>query len=96
METEYKEAIKRSKIKRLNWKKILGSSLNTWVYSSCRQGYSEEQIVRETFERTRVVWKYQPELFEGFTWLEVSKNIKIGVSARVTEYHMLNKFNIGG
>ena len=81
---ELREAIERSRIPRINWKKILGKSLNAYVRDNCN--HDKETIIHSIL----LICKKQEnaKFLYGWRWLDVVKNVRIGVSARIAEIHI--------
>jgi hypothetical protein len=84
---EWEDARDRSKIKRINWKKVLnGKSLNRFVYDALAIDVPQEVIVHRILQLAKLhpeVWK------DTYSWTKLVENVKIGVSARIAENNML-------
>ena len=77
----WQEAAEVTKIKRIDWKSILGKSFTQFVLDSHNQGVDPEEIVFLILKECR----RNSICLIGWTWPEIFKNVKIGVSARLTE-----------
>ena len=83
----WQEAKEVSRIKRINWKLILGKSFTSYVIDSRKKGIDNEEIVFNILKECKKNSIY----LLGWSWPEVFKNVKIGVSARSTEIKIYNK-----
>lgn len=75
---EWQEAAARNKQPRLNWRRILGKSMNQYVAEEWARGKSKEEIIENIWEKVRA---------EGWDSLDsrIYEKIRIGVSARIGE-----------
>ena len=64
---------------RLDWQKILGCDFAAFVYARLRDGFDAADIVKMVFDAS--------VLGSGMDEKTLMKRIKIGVSARVSEYN---------
>ena len=78
MQYEWQEAAARNKTPRLNWKRILGKSMNKYVAEQVAKGQTKEQIIGQIYQRV---------VDAGFDMLDkrIYEKIRIGVSARIGE-----------
>ncbi|MFW6172422.1 MAG: hypothetical protein ACOC5T_01640 [Elusimicrobiota bacterium] len=90
MEKRYwKEAVEKSKIPRLRWKKILGKSLNKYVYDAVKSGMPQEEIIYRILKQVRKT--ENQEYITGWSFQKIVENVKIGVSARCSEVKIFKK-----
>jgi hypothetical protein len=87
---EYQKAIKRSRIRRVNWKKLLGVSLMAYITEELARGSSRTKIVNEVMDhiaRSRQYWRHKGivKAFSGLSTAKVLENLKTSVSARIAE-----------
>lgn len=83
----WQDAAELSTIRRINWKLILGKSFAKRVLDLSNEGYSQDEIVHFILMQCR----HQSIHLIGFTWPEIVKNVRIGVSARLTEIKIYQK-----
>lgn len=92
---EWKEAVERSRITRIPYKKYLGMSLTEYVKKNYRNGIPQDEIVHQILQT--LVRK--DGFGEGSMKIQFSKvveNVKISVSARITENKIYSKELKGG
>ncbi len=80
---EWKKAVKRSKIPRLPWKKILGKTLTEFIIEQKSLGRTKEEI-------SQILWqilKTKEDILRrfGFTLEKAFENAKISIGARFAE-----------
>jgi len=76
---DYKEAIERSKIPRINWKLVLGKSLTAYLRDNRYK--SDDDLMHEILLKVRE----RPMIINQWYFPEIVKNLKIGISARRAE-----------
>ena len=77
----WKEAVERSKIKRVNWKFILGKSLTAYIRDN--KYITNEELTKEILRLAKEKEYNLNRL--GFSLDEVADNLKISLSARRAE-----------
>jgi hypothetical protein len=80
----WQQAAARSTIARINWKKILGTSLNRFVAEKLAEGWKRLQIEDFVFHEAAGSRELEEH---GWTHEQIAANVKIGVSARLAEIH---------
>ena len=83
----WQDAADLSTIRRINWKLILGRSFTRRVLDLNNEGYSQEEIIHIILMQC----KHQSIHLIRFSWPEIVKNVKLGVSARFTEIKIYQK-----
>ena len=78
---EWKEAVERSKIPRINWKRLLGRTMHKYVLDKRKEGYKKDDIIFFILKECRE----KPGEWIGWDFADVVKNVKIGVSTRLAE-----------
>lgn len=86
---EWEKAAERSKIKRISWKRILGTSLNNYVASQSEAGHTKTEIITDIKRQTAK--HFLTLSTDGWTWDKIEENLKIGVSARIAEVGIYKK-----
>jgi len=78
----WQEAAERSTIRRMNWESILGKSLSKFVAEKIAEKQSQEAIEAIIMQKAIEDGKFYER---GFSYDEVRKKVRIGVSARIAE-----------
>ena len=85
----WQEAKELTKIPRLNWKHILGMSMNKFVMEKVKEGHGKEEIIHFIMLKARA--PYNEKYVVGWSWEAIARNVKIGVSARYAELKIYGK-----
>lgn len=80
----WRDQVKRSKIKRINYKEILGVSLTKYILDNRYK--KNNDLVYDILCKI----KRNSHLIFGWKWEDVVKNVKISVSARRAEQAIYN------
>jgi len=89
----WEDAVERSKISRISWKKVLGKSMNRYVYDAMENGQRQEDIIHQILIKAKKPESSQ--YIKGWNFQKVVDNVKIGVSARCSEFQMLGGLHNG-
>lgn len=79
--TTWKEAVESSKIPRINWKEILGTSMAKFILERKELGKTKEEVMHEILLKC----KANAEKLELWSWRKIAQNVHIGLSARYAE-----------
>jgi len=82
----WQQKAKESKIPRVNWRKILGKRLTTWLFLQFESGGTKTYCYNLLKEKIRNYYAVNNKMEFQFPLEKIIENAKISVSARYAEY----------
>lgn len=78
--TSYKEAIEETKIRRISWKLLLGTSMRKYVELSLKSGLDKDRIIHNL-----VLIAHKNKYRLNMPFDKAVQNVRIGVSSIIAE-----------